>query len=543
MNKRRYFGKTLVSRVSAIGLCFVMQTANIYAMPLTEQNINPADSLETINNPDIGFYGHAMLPLKESGNTAVSPNANLVHLRCDIAAFSSNAPTNSAKTTYGKTQPISEDALSALGQTLDNIKAKGHTVIVRVCYDYNYLGAANAEPEQEIILSHIKQLGKVFSEHKDVITFIELGMYGPYGEMHTSSICTKENVSQALQTMLDSTDDELKIGVRTPAYVAHWLGLWDDKKKYFNIESDEFWAAINAKGKDAYRVGMFNDGYLGTYNDYGTYSEISRENGVGWLNTVCANTPYGGECVTTDNDNPINAYNTIDFLSKEAFITHTSYLNSSWNNYVIDKWKYAEKYTGEGDYNGQTAYKYIADHLGYRFILRESKAEKAVIRGGELKTSIDIENVGFGNITNTQKITYILKSSDGTAYELSPETDFDPKTILSQQVTTISNTLVIPDDIPAGTYDLYIRISKYGDFKTDNNYRCIRFANTASQWDSAKGSNYIGSFKVLDKGTPAEMLKYLLGGANEMELSAYTEEFDYNNDNKESILDVIALMN
>ena len=526
----------------AMALCFVFQTSNIYAMPLTEQNISSTDSLETIKNPDIGFYEHAMLHLKESGNNAVSPNANLVHLRCDIAAFSSNAPTNAEKTAYGKTQPISDDALSVLGQTLENIKAKGHTVIVRVCYDYNYLGVSNAEPPQEMITEHIKQLGKVFSEHKDVITFIELGMYGPYGEMHTSSICTKANVSQALQTMLDNTDEELKIGVRTPAYAAHWLGLWDDKRKYFDIDSDEFWAAINAKGKDAYRVGMFNDGYLGTYNDYGTYSEIPRENGIGWLNTVCANTPYGGECVTTDNNDPINAYNTIDFLSKEAFITHTSYLNSSWNNYVIDKWKNSEKYTGEGEYNGQTAYKYIADHLGYRFILRGSRAEKAAMQGGELKISVNIENVGFGNITNTQKITYILKAEDGTVYELCPKTETDPKTLLSQQITQLDDTLVIPDEIPAGTYSLYLRISKYGDVKTDNNYRCIRFANTAAQWDSTTGSNYIGSCKVLDKGTAAEMLKYLLGGADKTELSAYTDEFDFNDDERENMLDVIAVL-
>lgn len=500
------------------------------------QNLSYTDSLDSINNPGIGFYRPIGISLKESGNKAVDYNVNLVHLRFDIAAFSSNALVDKENNVYGKSAPISDDALKAAGETLDNVKKRGHMAIVRFCYDKNYGGAGNCEPDMEMLLTHIKQIGQLYTEHADAIAYIELGMFGPWGEMHTSKCCTDENAATALDAMLKATPDSLCVGVRRPRFIAAWMGI---KGSEFDIENDSFKAAAEEKGSLMYRVGIFNDGYLGSSSDLGTYDNgITRDMCVRFLNKYGQNTPYGGEAI---GGTEVSEWNSVNFVSKEGFLTHTSYLNLEWNYNLTQNAWVKEIYLGDDEYNGQTAQKYIRDHLGYRFVLRESRLPFAAEKGKNILSQISLENVGFGNITANEKITYILKDSKGNIFELSPENVTDPKRLLSGK-NNVSAGLELPQDIAAGECAVYMRISKYGEYNSDNNYGCIRFANDASQWDSETGANYIGSFRVIEKKAPEMLLKKLANIINAEELEKYGNDFDFNGNGNIDILDIIAAL-
>jgi hypothetical protein len=220
---------------------------------------------------------------------------------------------------------------------------------------------------------------------------------------------------------------------------------------------------------------------------------------VEWLNEFARYTLYGGECVANSGGGIIGAYNTIDYISKEGFETHTAYLNISWNNNVINKWKTDEVYTGEDEYNGQTAFKYINDHLGYRLVMRGSALPAAVKSGNSLALNLKLENVGFGNIVNSKKVTVVLKNTDGDIVELTPDEDIDSCKFLSKQISDVNTTVALPD-MKKGEWSVYLRISKYGDLTTDNNYQCIRFGNNADYWDKNIGANYIGSVTVVSEG-------------------------------------------
>lgn len=474
-------------------MALAMFCVNAYADTLVEQNLDYSDSLDSFDNPERGFYRPRCMHLKQSGNTPLSPTENLVHLRVDISEFSSNAVISETDGTYGESSPISEDALKALGDTIANIKAKGHTVIIRVCYDPWYNGKSNYEPAQSLILSHLSQLASVYNQYADVIAYIELGMYGPWGEMHTSSCCTQENVSQAIDTLLNATDDTIKIGVRTPNYIAYWLGVdYAD----FDVNSDTFKNAVKNKS-NAYRLGMFNDGYLGSSSDLGTFTKISRQKGVEWLNEFAKYTLYGGEAVADSSGNIIGSYNTSSYLAEEGFKTHTSYLNIEWNDKVIAKWK-EEIYNKDDEYKGQTGFLYINNHLGYRFILKGSKLPENVALGNNLNCNLSITNVGFGNIVNSKKLTIVLKNSNGDILEF-PTEKINPCDFMSQTTSQISPSVALPNNMATGEWSVYLRISKYGDLKTDNNYQCIRFGNSSSYWDSETGANYIGKINVVNK--------------------------------------------
>lgn len=70
-------------------------------------------------------------------------------------------------------------------------------------------------------------------------------------------------------------------------------------------------------------------------------------------------------------------------MSEEAFKTHTTYLNEIYNDKVLETWK-NEKYEGEDQlYKGKNGYTYIANHLGYRYVIKESKIFKIKVEPRE----------------------------------------------------------------------------------------------------------------------------------------------------------------
>lgn len=402
--------------------------APLFAGSLILQDLDYTDHAQTLPNYDRGFYRPQVLHLKPSGTKPVEkPYGKLLHLRAEISEFSSSAwlSANGTDTTRGVSQDLTEDALNVLQTSFDNIRAYGGKVIVRICYDPWYNGRRNVTPEHKWVLRHVKQLAPVLSKNTDVILALEMGMHGAYGEMHSDTAITYPRVAEAVNTMLQNTPPELKILTRTGNYSASVLGF-ENWGKDFYIDGPEFKRIAEAKGDTMYRVGMFNDGYLGTQYDYGTWgadcnSSICREEGVAWLEKYSINMPYGGEALTTASGYQV--INTPEFLAYEGFRTHTSYLNIEWNYNLINSWKEVQFKGKDFEYdNAVTGFKYVEDHLGYRYVLRESKLIDTVDASGMFKAALKIQNVGFGNLTQKTPTRILLVKDVGDDDEC-PEID------------------------------------------------------------------------------------------------------------------------
>lgn len=437
-------------------------------------DIDYSESLESFDNPERGFYEPIGYSLKVADNEVKDLKYNLVHLRVDLSAFTK---ANNG----GEDLELTEDALNALDKTLKNIKKNKGSVIIRFAYD-GFNGTKDLEPELNMIITHIKQLKQVFYNNKDVISYIELGFFGPWGEMHSSSICTLENVSFALEAMLESVPENITIGVRTPAYYAHFA----------NIDRNTLNENITTPSSKYYRIGLYNDGYLGSESDLGTFQ--NRDIETKWLSNQATHTFYGGEVVANfATGTPLN---TVEYLSNEAFITHTTYLNLRWNNTVIDNWKNT-LYNGQDKlYKGKSGFTYINNHLGYRFVLKESKLTTNIKQNDPLLIKLQIENVGFANLINKKKVTLVLQS-DTNSYEIN--TNINPTKWLSKSISNIPIVIAnLPENIEIGDYKIFLRISCYGNLLTDNNYQTIRFANN-NIYDEKIGANYIGKVTINEK--------------------------------------------
>ena len=472
-----------VVQIAVLGI-FLFATAPLFAAGLVKRDIDTTDAMATLGNYDRGFYTPQVLHLKPSGDKPIeNPSSKLLHLRAEISEFSSHAwlgiDTTGGKkdTTWGKNQDLTEDALNVLQTTFDNIRENKGFVIVRICYDPWYNGRSNVTPDHEWVLKHVKQLAPVLSKNTDVIVALEMGMHGAYGEMHSDTNITYDRVAEAVNLMLRNTPPELKILTRTGNYSAKVLGF-DNWGVDFNIDGEKFAEIAKAKGDTMYRVGMFNDGYLGTQYDYGTWgadckTSICREEGVAWLEKYGINTPYGGEALTTASGYQV--INTPEFLAYEGFRTHTSYLNIQWNNNLIDSWKKTLFKQKDFDYDPSrvdslTGFKYINDHLGYRFVLREAWMNDTVGADGIFKAKVRIQNVGFGNLTwNAPVRLAVLDDLEGSDLEICPTPtyydlpDIDSRDIHSRTISIAGGDTVMTFD---GNNEIEISAKIKGNNKT-----------------------------------------------------------------------------
>ena len=405
------------------------------------QNLNYSESSGYVKNPDNGFYTPVFVKLDESGGTFTPPTLNddisIYHLRIDISDIKQDIPNQSLRT---------------LSSTLEYFFEKQKNVIVRFAYDSYFEGNIDNEPSIDTIISHIEKLSEVLNNFKPTITAIEAGMIGPWGEMHSSEIATTENINKVIDAWLENTDD-ISILVRTPKMIYDYL-----KIDYNNLENYEF--VPNEKTK---RLGLFNDAFLSTESDMGTYTNRSEE--VDWISKNIVNTPYGGEVLSSSIG--LNSFpNCLDEMDK----LNLSYLNYEYDENVIQNWK-------DTTYENTTAFEYIRSHMGYRLVLTNS-----VFKYNEdfkqLEIDLTIENKGFSSYVREKDITVLFVTKD--------------KEIIQKNCGTYNgerNLHLSIDDLPQKQdYEVYVSFSNIVDNKR---YYDIRFANT-ELFNSTLYANLIG---------------------------------------------------
>lgn len=419
----------------------------------------PPDKSDYIRNPDCGFYQPISFSLKPDGikysiNGYLERN-NLLHLRMNLSAF--------------KESELTTESLNDLDELLSELRQNSVNAIIRFAYD-GFNGYKDVEAPMNLILRHIEQIGSIIKDFSDVLTAVEVGMIGPWGEMHSSAIATKDNFNALIAAWLKNTANTTPILARRPKMISDYLGI--------NVKELE--NRIANKDTDEYRLGVFNDGYLGSADDLGTY--VNRDIEVKWLSNQASHTPFGGEVTI-----PGSKYNKIDFAAKEMFLTHTSYLNELWNDKVIAEWKntiYDEKAGTDDKYYGKTAYEYIRDHLGYRFTI--SDIVLPIKPNKDIKIKFNITNNGFGNLLKNKTCELLFVGNDKTY--IAP-ININPKQWYTGNTYTVE-TIVKPV-LLSGDYTVYLRMR---DPRSDMPRYCVTFANGTFNFDMQ--ANELGTISI-----------------------------------------------
>ena len=430
-----------------------------------KQNLNYTESIEKINNPDQGFYRPIYVKANEDG---ISYNKNIVtsatqlyHLRVDISEFSGMVNGSQDK-------PLSSAMLTGLDQMLTYLQQQNKNAIVRFAYDPSYGGAKDKEPSQEMIETHITQVCQVLNNYTATITAIEAGLIGPWGEMHSSTIANSAHIVPIIQTFLNNTT-ELPLLVRTPKMIYDYLGITLSDIGDYNI----------SQNSNAYRLGLYNDGYLGSDTDLGTYTNRAAE--VEFLSKLTSHLPYGGEVVI-----PSSPLHNIDVCLPEMNKLNLSYLNIEWNYQVIDKWKdsqYTSQCGQDSPYYGQSAFTYIENHLGYRFVLTNSVFEYSN-KYDRLNIKLSLKNVGFGNLNKQKQCKLMFVGDHGEVKYTAKVQNFNGEATLNYSTSL---------NLQNGKYSVYLCM--YGQQVDGNAAYYLQLANN-NIYNASLCANKIGEINV-----------------------------------------------
>jgi hypothetical protein len=580
-----FFFLTLTGLLSA---AYVKHNNNV--SPLVLQSLNYTENPVDIPNPDRGFYRAAefVVPVDSAtpnlpelattiSGTKVPVETRIIYMEFDLRNFSSNAPLNGRPIgpwsasgdrapNYGTTQPLTPAALNYVRAALQKVRESEAVAIVKFNYDgrgYTYVdndkfnqlihdcepgapkgrvwyetGAINksdlcgvpGHENQNWVQYHLWQLGHVFSEFDDCIMAVKAGIFGPWGEMHSSSYArTKEGYHWLLKALLGYVPASRSI-------LAHAGGVmaWNNVEYNTNYSFKHLMPAP-APGTPAQRFGMFNDSYSagsnsGGYNDNGSLSEgyaligtgnaddFNRNAALTWIRNQ--NNFYGGETVGPGADD--NIYPRFPNVPYEAAYAQTTHLNTGWNHrtyklwgdFVYNRENVTAPFTPPHDgvtrtaifdplYDGRSGMEYMRDRLGYRLVLREAKASEWVKQNGTLTFQGKIQNVGFGNIVNKKRVTVILKPKNGAEFytvatnidarDWRPDLDSRAENKAAWRNLNFSVDMRALGKIPPGDYDIFLKINDPKE--TSNNRRCIQFANHGI-WNNSLGANLVGTTRV-----------------------------------------------
>ncbi len=451
--------------------------------------LNNTDGI--IYNPDMGFYSSIDVKVGENGisgfahlknaikesptlfDGSYSPDATfpLLHLKFDISDFSGRINSSGDK-------DLTDKALSDIDALLSRVEDSEKTAIIRFAYDPGYDGKtdsdgkyADVEPfDFEMILSHIEALCPVLKNHERAITAIECGMIGPWGEMHSTTFARGKDgdefyyIVSVINKFLECLDGcGIPLLVRQPSFIYATVGR-DYKSSYKPSSSDDF-----------YRLGIYNDGYLGSPTDFGTFRE-ERKAEIDFLKSFTDHTPYGGELC--DGENALWKSD-LSSAVEEMSDVHLSFLNIGWNDGALRNLFEKKKYR----YEGEQAFIYIIKHMGYRYCVEKSRV---VPEDGNVNVSMEIKNSGFADMPMHRKknVLVFFVREDGTVVN-------EGGTVVSGAIfegTTRSLSFSVESPSESGVYDLCFRMCD-----SDGKYP-VRFSSPS--WNAEIGANVLGKISV-----------------------------------------------
>jgi hypothetical protein len=452
-------------------------------------------STADITNPDRGFYRHRETQATAGNNVATPLTAS------DLNTLKSGENKTIILRLYYigkyKTSAIHATYLAGIQTDLNIARNAGFRVLLRFAYSNTNPAAPtsphrhNLDASMAQVLAHIEQLKPIIKANRDVIAVLQAGFIGTYGEWYythpdfsTDNNGTPNYVNRkrVMDSLLSMMAPDRMVQIRTPYY----------KQNIYGTGATGTAAAITPAqaydGTSLARIGHFNDCFVASPDDIGTYSNITEDKN--YLEAETKYLPNGGETCTDDWFGTATAgtYSNCTNAQNELQRLHFSYLNNDYRAEVINRW------------TTNNCFNTIKSKLGYRLTLQNGTFTNTGKPGYTFNASINIINSGYAAPYNKRNIQLILKNNTtGILYPLNLAAT-DERFWLPGSTYTINISAGI-GNIANGNYNLYLNIHDTAAAIASNAAYAIRFANTGT-WETATGYNLLGTFNINTTNNP-----------------------------------------
>jgi hypothetical protein len=406
---------------------------------------------EVLTNPERGFMRYA--------NCAGAPLS-----AATLAGYRAEGITQVFCMIYLKdfrSTAIDPATLTLLQQQFDAIRTARMTTILRFAYSDT---ADGEDAELHWVLHHIAQLKPLLHNNAYVISVVQAGFVGAWGEWyytkHFGNAGKVEPADQlkrnaVVNALLDALPDTRMLQLRTPAF----------KRKMHGVDALTADAAYS--GTHAARLGHHNDCFLASADDFGTYADPAAERP--YLAAETTYLPMGGETCAVDK---LRSGCATALAELAQF--HWSYLNADYEPNVLAGWRTGGCMTE------------IQQRLGYRFALTDGSFGRTATPGGTLRVRIGVRNDGFAAPYNARLVQLVLRDNAGTLYRL--PLIGDPRRWLPGTTTMLQQDVPLPAGLPSGDYrlgfalpDATPALARYPEY-------AVRTANTGL-WNATDGYN------------------------------------------------------
>ncbi|MFK7937339.1 MAG: DUF4832 domain-containing protein [Saprospiraceae bacterium] len=506
---------------------------------LIAQTVTYTSSNEDFMNPDRGFYHPVaaayasnfelmdvtdLINKRTSEFTPAADDDN-VELRGNYQVRTSLIFRYYVLDSYVNTDNIPTSYLQNLEADFAIARQAGVRMIIRFAYvigfDASRCGDNPCPPYGDAplarVLAHIEAITPVLQANSDVISVVQQGFIGTWGEQYytdffgdasdlgdqkiTNANWLKRNA--VTEKILDAVPTNRMVQLRYPQLKQRYLGGVNAPVTDLPMTlADAF------KGDDRSRLAFHNDCFLASPGDYGTYFDYGNDNStpierIDVLKPYAATdgqfTAIGGEtCGDVDFGNQNNCNNDVVGIMDDL---NYSFLNSSYNNTVNNDWQ-------DGGCMDE-----IKRRLGYRFELENGTYPASANAGTTINITLNIENTGFTVPFNERKLFLVLRNtSTGAIAEVAIDGTNTDSRFWQPGSVQVSGNVLIPSDLPMGNYDLLLHLLDPTD-----DYRIaqrpeysVRFANE-NTWESTTGFNDL-QYSILINSTAQDCSSITIDG-------------------------------
>lgn len=398
-----------------------------------------------IANPDRGFYHYTETHYSSSGSGYTSLDApTLTRWRTEEDVTLVYRIFYLEK--FVDLDSIDDAYLHLVAQDLAAARAAGVKLVARFAYS----SSSSADAPAARVVRHIGQLAPVLNAGADVLAALQAGFIGQWGEWYYTDNFAGDPGrpwalndadwtlrGQVLAALVQETVSSVKIQVRYPAIKQRLL-------------------------PSSPRVGVHNDCFLASADDYGTFA---NESDRAWLAEQTRSVPMGGETCA------VNAPRS-SWPSAESDLAayHWSFLNADYNSDVLSSW-------GADGLNSARL------RLGYRLRMVGSVLPTSAAAGGVLSLQLTLTNDGYAAPFNARPVQLVLSGNSGTYRRTLP---VDIRQVAPDVSVTVSAQVPAPSR--PGWYKLYLALPDAAPRLASRPAYSVHLANVGT-WNAARGWN------------------------------------------------------
>ena len=455
------------SSLLLIGLIAVWNTAFAAEPSLITQSFT--ENTTTFPNPERGWivhrYSNDMYDLAAlRGSTE---KVSMVLIKIDIGQYRYSTHIGSIK-------------LDEIRAALTLCRKNGVKALLRSAYSWDEVLAPDPT-DINLIVTHVQDMKPIYNDFKDVIVAVEMGMFGPWGEMHSSSQSTVSNQfyypvkTSALKSVhsayMSALPPDRSVLLRRPYYIREIFGS--------DVPLD---SAEAYKTTPKARTGYHNDAYLNSEDEGGTFDhEWSREQELTYINKMSLYSFFGGETFGTPNDTYNNAVN----AKAESKRQHMTYLHRDYYTPIYDAW-------------GSSVKNEFTRKLGYRFALESVSYSQQVAPGGVFDLTVKLHNSGYSAAHLTRPVELVIDNGS-EQYRTTISVNHRQWTPEAGAVS-FNRKFRIPANIAQGNWKVYMALPDPDGTLKNNAKYAVRLANDGV-WDS-RGMNLLTSSLPITADAP-----------------------------------------